>query len=85
MVAADRGIKTAGVYGIVRHPMYAAYTISYVGYIASYPSLRNCLITAITLVAMNVRAIVEERFLVRDPAYRDYLDRVRWRLAPYLY
>jgi len=34
---------------------------------------------------MNVRAIVEERFLVRDPAYRDYLDRVRWRLAPYLY
>ena len=85
VVAADRGIKTAGVYGIVRHPMYAAYMISYVGYTTSYPSLRNCFITAITLVATNVRAIAEERFLVRDSAYRDYLDRVRWRLAPYLY
>ena len=85
VVPADRGIKTAGVYRIVRHPMYAAYTMSYVGYTASYPTLRNCFITAITLIAMNLRAIVEERFLVRDPAYREYLHRVRWRLAPYLY
>jgi protein-S-isoprenylcysteine O-methyltransferase Ste14/uncharacterized membrane protein (UPF0127 family) len=85
VVAADRGIKTAGVYRLLRHPMYAAYLISYVGYTASYPSPRNCVITAITLLAMNARAGVEERFLARTPAYREYLERVRWRFAPYLY
>jgi len=85
VVAADRGIKMEGIYRVVRHPMYAGYSLSYLGYVLSYPSARNCLITAVTLVALNGRAVVEERFLARSPFYRDYLRRVPWRLVPYVY
>jgi protein-S-isoprenylcysteine O-methyltransferase Ste14/uncharacterized membrane protein (UPF0127 family) len=85
VVAAARGIRTRGSYRAVRHPMYAAYMLSYVGYVASYPSVRNGLITATTLVALHARALVEERFLSGDPAYHDYRLRVRWRYLPYVY
>jgi protein-S-isoprenylcysteine O-methyltransferase Ste14/uncharacterized membrane protein (UPF0127 family) len=85
VVAGNRGIKTAGVYRFVRHPIYAAYIVSYLGYVASFPTLWNCLITAVTVAALYARAIVEERFLAQDAAYRDYLHRVRARFVPYLY
>jgi protein-S-isoprenylcysteine O-methyltransferase Ste14 len=85
VVPANRGVKTSGLYRLVRHPMYAAYVASYFGYIASYPSPRNALIGAATVVALYVRAILEERFLARDPAYRRYLKEVRWRFIPYVH
>jgi protein-S-isoprenylcysteine O-methyltransferase Ste14/uncharacterized membrane protein (UPF0127 family) len=85
VVAADRGVKTNGLYRVVRHPLYAAYLVSYLGYVASYPSLRNCSITLVTFVAMNARAIIEERFLARDAGYRAFLKRTRWRFIPGLY
>lgn len=85
IVAANRGVKTEGLYRWVRHPMYAAYLLSYVGYVLSFPTLRNLLIVALTVLALNARAVVEEQFLARDAAYRDYLDRVRWRFVPYVY
>ena len=85
IVAANRGVKTEGLYRWVRHPMYAAYLLSYAGYVLSFPIPRNLLIVALTVLALNARAVVEEQFLARDAAYRDYLDRVRWRFVPYLY
>src|SRR5262249_32721766 len=85
VVAANRGVKTAGAYRLVRHPMYAGYLIGYVGYALSYPSARNALLVAMTLLALNARAVVEERFLARDPLYRQYLLRTHWRFVPYLY
>ena len=85
VVAAHRGIKTAGMYSLVRHPMYGAYMVSYVGYVLVHPSARNALIVATTLLALNVRAAVEERFLARDPAYDAYRRRIRWRFLPYVY
>ena len=85
LIAADRGIKTSGVYRVVRHPLYAGYLLGYLGYLGVYPNLWNCVITVGTAVALNWRALVEERFLARDPAYRDYLRRVRWRFLPSVY
>jgi protein-S-isoprenylcysteine O-methyltransferase Ste14/uncharacterized membrane protein (UPF0127 family) len=85
IVAANRLVRTAGMYRVVRHPMYAAYMLSYLGYIASYPTARNVLITLATFIALHARAIVEERFLLQDPTYRDYAARVRWRLIPFVY
>ena len=85
VVAGNRGLKVKGPYRVVRHPMYAGYLLSYLGYIAAYPSGRNVLVFVLTLAALNARAIVEERFLAREPDYDHYQQRVRWRFVPYLY
>jgi protein-S-isoprenylcysteine O-methyltransferase Ste14 len=85
VVAANRGIKTAGPYAVVRHPTYAAYALVYVGYVLKYTSLWNVLIAGVTIAALGVRALVEERLLVGDPRYRAYLQHTRWRFLPYLY
>ena len=81
----DRGVKTRGLYGIVRHPMYAAHMIAYLGYTLSYPSSRNILVAAAVVVALNMRAVFEERLLERDPLYRTYLRGTHWRFLPYVY
>jgi len=85
VIAANRGIKRAGLYGFIRHPMYAAYVLTYVGYSASYPTWRNALLTGTTVATLCARAIVEERFLQQDSVYRAYVRRVRWRFLPYVY
>jgi protein-S-isoprenylcysteine O-methyltransferase Ste14 len=85
LVAANRGIKTRGPYGLVRHPTYTGYLITYLAYVAENPSLRNvallCLGTAFQLVRINE----EERVLSGDDGYRAYRGVVRFRLVPYVY
>jgi protein-S-isoprenylcysteine O-methyltransferase Ste14/uncharacterized membrane protein (UPF0127 family) len=85
LVAANRGIKTSGLYKLVRHPTYAGYMLGYVGYVQCYPTPRNALIAVATLLALNARAHVEERFLCHDYNYRTYLRGTRWRFVPLVY
>jgi protein-S-isoprenylcysteine O-methyltransferase Ste14 len=85
IVAANRGIKTAGLYSLVRHPAYTGYLISYLGYVAENPSHRNLLLLVIGTCAQIVRMSEEERMLTMDDGYRAYLSRVRRRLIPYVY
>lgn len=85
IVAANRGVKTTGVYGVVRHPMYAGHTLGYLGFLIANPTIWNASISAVTIGLMAARAQVEERLLARDPAYQAYLGRTRWRLLPFVY
>jgi protein-S-isoprenylcysteine O-methyltransferase Ste14/uncharacterized membrane protein (UPF0127 family) len=85
IVAANRGIKTSGLYRVVRHPAYAGYLLSYVAYTVCYPTPRNVLLVAATLLALNARAIIEERFLQRDPSYEVYRRGTPWRFVPFVY
>lgn len=85
IVASNRGIKTNGLYSLVRHPAYSGYLVSYLGYIAENGSLRNVLLLLVGTAAQLVRISEEERMLGLDAAYRPYLARVRRRLIPYLY
>src|SRR5262249_35493648 len=39
LVPANRGIKTKGPYRFVRHPMYAGYTLTHIGFLSGFPSL----------------------------------------------
>jgi protein-S-isoprenylcysteine O-methyltransferase Ste14 len=85
IVAANRGVKTAGLYSLVRHPAYTGYLISYLGYVAENWSPRNLFLLAAGTVAQLVRISEEERMLSLDDAYRAYLARVRRRLIPFVY
>jgi protein-S-isoprenylcysteine O-methyltransferase Ste14 len=85
IVAALRRVKTSGVYGYVRHPIYAAYLLSYTGYVLENPSVRNFALLALSTAGQFVRIVEEERVLVGDPDYREYRQRVRYRLIPFVY
>jgi protein-S-isoprenylcysteine O-methyltransferase Ste14 len=85
IVAANRGIKTRGLYARVRHPAYSGYLVSYLGYVAESPSARNIALLVVGTGAQLVRMSEEERMLKLDDAYRAYLARVRRRLIPFVY
>jgi protein-S-isoprenylcysteine O-methyltransferase Ste14 len=85
IVAANRGVKTQGLYGLVRHPAYTGYLVSYLGYVAENPSSRNGILLVVATGAQIVRMSEEERMLRTDRAYREYLSRVSHRLVPFVY
>ena len=85
LVAANRGVKTMGLYRFVRHPMYAGYVLSHVGFLLAAPSWWNLAVYLITWTLLVARIEAEERTLGEDVSYRDYEQRVRYRLLPGVY
>jgi len=85
IVAANRGLKMNGPYRFVRHPVYAAYLVTMVGYLLENPSLRNIVLVSIVTGLQIVRISEEERCLREDDEYRAYTKRVRYRLVPFVY
>lgn len=84
LVAAKREIKTAWMYGIVRHPLYACYFLVFGGYALVHTTPANMLIFVATMGLLWVRIQREERHLALDPAYRTYMLRVPYRLVPFV-
>src|SRR5207247_283352 len=41
LVAANRGVQLGGAYRLVRHPMYGAHALGYLGYVLTYPRART--------------------------------------------
>ena len=78
----NRGIVSKGPFRLVRHPIYAGWFLLTVGYLASYPSWMNCLITLTTLPFMLWRIQLEEGLLEADSDYRKYCRLVPFRLIP---
>jgi protein-S-isoprenylcysteine O-methyltransferase Ste14 len=85
LVAANRGVKTRGVYGLVRHPMYLGYFLSQWGMLLINWSWWNGGLLALWSVLQIARIHAEERVLCEDPAYRGHCERVRHRLVPLVY
>ena len=84
----DRAQKVvdSGVYGIVRHPIYAANPLVLIGiglWLGSYPAALFAFVP-FTLLALRMR--IEEQLLTRElPGYREYETRVRHRVIPGLW
>ena len=82
LIPANRGVKTKGPYHFVRHPMYAGYTLTHIGFLLGFPSLHNFLLYLTTFLIEVARLTREELILNKDPLYRTYAARVRYRLLP---
>ena len=87
MAPADRGLRTGGMYQIVRHPLYAGELLVALGYVVGNPSLANGLLWLLILAGQLLRIRREERLLSEQypDAYTAYRRRVRWRLLPFLF
>ena len=82
IVAANRGVRMLGPYRFLRHPMYAGYTLTHVGFLLAAPSLTNALIYTAALTTQVIRIFREERVLMQDAEYRVFSTRIRYRLLP---
>jgi protein-S-isoprenylcysteine O-methyltransferase Ste14 len=80
----NRGIKTKGLYRIVRHPMYSGYLLTEAGFVLSNSSAYNAVIFVSASLFLVLRLIAEERFLKADPAYEAYARKTPWKLIPFI-
>lgn len=85
LVAANREIKTAWMYRIVRHPLYASYCLIFTGYVLTNTTRVNLLIYLIAMGFLCTRIFREEKHLALDPLYREYMLKVRYRLIPFIF
>jgi len=82
LVAADRGVKRRGLYAFVRHPMYAGYILTHIGYLLVAPSWWNLAVYCVAWPLLIARIFAEERVLGANPQYQDYAASARYRLVP---
>jgi len=85
LMPANRGVVCAGVYRIVRHPIYAGYLVTHGAFLMANPGVWNVLALVAADGALLARAVCEERTLARDVKYREYQQTVRWRVLPGLF
>lgn len=81
-VPANRGLKLAGPYRFVRHPMYAGYLLGHVAFLLMNPTAWNVVVYAACYGLQIPRLIAEERLLARDQQYCAYQTTVKYRLIP---
>jgi protein-S-isoprenylcysteine O-methyltransferase Ste14 len=85
LVAANRGVKTGGIYKYIRHPLYAGYFLQFTGFCAQNPAVFNAVAFCAWLCFELARIFAEEKYLSRDPAYAAYMKSTRWRILPGLF
>jgi protein-S-isoprenylcysteine O-methyltransferase Ste14 len=77
-------LRTDGVYGLVRHPIYSSLLLLVLGW-CLLTSPRVLIPFALLAVVLDLKRQVEERWLdAAYPEYGAYRMRVRWALVPYL-
>lgn len=85
LVAANREIKTAGMYRFIRHPLYASYLLSFTGYVLANSSFSNLMVYITTIALLFFRLLREEKHLSLDKKYCDYMKQVRYRVIPLVF
>ena len=82
-IRGDQRVISSGLYGVVRHPMYAAALVLFLGVPLALGSYWGLFAIPFAIVGLAARLLDEERHLVRDlPGYDDYRCKVRYRLVP---
>jgi protein-S-isoprenylcysteine O-methyltransferase Ste14 len=84
----ERGQKviSSGLYGIVRHPMYAGATLLFISAPLLLGSLYGLALALLLIVTIAARALGEEAMLKQElEGYSDYMRKVKWRMIPYVF
>lgn len=82
-VDVEQKVIDTGPYARVRHPMYTAALLMYLGTPAALGSWWAYLPISVVPILIGMRILNEESVLKRDlSGYVDYCERVRWRLIP---
>ena len=87
-IRTDQGhvICDSGPYRIMRHPGYAGNLPPLLGIVLALGSLWTLVPVAAALVITVIRTALEDQTLKEElPGYRDYAQRVNYRLIPGIY
>ena len=87
-IQTDRGhvVCDTGPYRIMRHPGYAGNILPLLGIVLALSSVWTVIPAVVALIIAIVRTALEDRTLQEElPGYREYAQRVRYRLLPGIY
>ena len=79
-------VISTGLYARVRHPMYVGVLIMMLGIPLALDSWWGLAVLALVIPILVLRILDEENFLKNNlSGYREYAQKVRYRLVPYLW
>ncbi|MCR4855250.1 MAG: isoprenylcysteine carboxylmethyltransferase family protein [Erysipelotrichaceae bacterium] len=85
-VKEDQTVVDTGLYGIVRHPMYTASVFLFLSMPLILNSLISFLIMLVYIPLIVKRIRNEEEVLEKElKGYREYKEKIRYRLIPYIW
>ena len=85
-VQENQKVVDTGLYGIVRHPMYSATLVLFLAMPLVLGSVISFVVFLMYPVLIAKRIRNEEQVLEAGlPGYREYKQKVRWRLIPYIW
>jgi len=85
-VEAEQKVVSTGLYGVVRHPMYVGALIMMAGTPLALDSYWGLVAIIPGLAVLALRILDEENMLREElDGYREYLEKVHYRLVPYVW
>ena len=79
-------VISSGPYSLLRHPMYAGVLVMMIGVPLALGSLWGLVILAAITPGLIWRILDEEKMLKKElPGYAEYMQKVCYRLVPYLW
>ena len=85
-VEAGQQVVSTGLYGLVRHPMYTGNLILMIGIPLALGSYWGLVFVVPGLIVLALRIRDEEKLLKEDlDGYREYAQKVRYRLVPHIW
>jgi protein-S-isoprenylcysteine O-methyltransferase Ste14 len=82
-VEAEQPVVDTGLYGLVRHPMYASALILFVGMPLALDSYWSLVAVVPAVAVLAVRIVDEEKMLRQElDGYDEYTHKVHYRLVP---